>query len=105
MNNTIRVDAPVEAIRAYCETQPIKKLSLFGSDFDEWLRPDTDMGILVEYSTDASITYIDMSRQERELGEIIGGTVDLRTPNELERHLREKLINGAALVFTQNSRE
>ena len=105
MNETIRVDALEEAIRAYCDTQPIRKLSLFGSDFDDWLRPDTDVGMLVEYLAGASITYVDMSRQERELGEIIGGTVDLRTPNEVERHMRRKLINGATLVFTQDSRE
>ncbi|MCY4062144.1 MAG: hypothetical protein OXG53_07240 [Chloroflexi bacterium] len=92
---------PVEAICAYCETQPIKRLSLLGPDFDAWLRPETDTGMLVEYLPDASVTYIDMARQERELSEILVSAVDLRTPNELEPTGRRQILAGATLVFAE----
>ena len=105
MSETLRVDVLVEAIRAYCEAQQIASLSLLGGAFDDWLRPNTEVGLLVDYLPGASITYIDMARQERELGKIIGGAIDLRTPNELEMTTRQTILKGATLVFVQNSRE
>ena len=105
MSEMIRYELPVKEIRAYCETQPIERLSALGTDFDAWLRPDTDIGLLVEYVPGEFVTYIDMARQEREIGEIINGTVDLRTPNELASPLRPQIIEGAKVVFAQNSRE
>ena len=105
MTQAIALDLSLEKIRAYCATQPIERLSLLGTDFDDWLRPDTNTGMLVEYSIGAPITFIDMSRQERELAEFIGSPVDLRTPNELQRHHRQKFMNEATLVFAKNSRE
>ena len=99
------IDLPIERIREYCETQPIKRLSLLGTDFDGWQRPDTEIGLLVEYLPGASISYLDMARQERELGEFLGGFVDLRTPNELEKHSRQRILEGATIVFAKNSRE
>ena len=105
MSEMIGLDLPVKAISDYCALQPITRLSALGADFDNWRRPDTEIGLLVEYLPTASITYIDMARQERELGEIIGSGVDLRTPNELESHTRQQILEGATLVFAQNSRK
>ncbi len=105
MSEIAAIDLPLEAIRDYCATQPIERLSLFGSDFDGWLRPDADRGFLVEYLPVAQVTYIDMARQERELGEIMGGALDLRTVNELEDSVRRQLLEGTTLVFVQDARE
>ena len=105
MSEMTRLDLPVKAIRDYCTSQQIMRLSALGADFDNWMRPDTEIGLLVEYLPATSITYIDMARQERQLGEIIGGEVDLRTPNELERHSRQQILEGATLVFAQDSRK
>ena len=105
MSEMIRYDLPVKEMRAYCETQPIEQLSDFGSFLPDMLRPDTDIGLVVKYQPGASITYIDMARQERELGEMIGGNVDLRTPNELEKRFRLQILERAIVVFDKNSRE
>ena len=105
MSEAIKIGLSVKEICDYCETQPIERLSLLGTDFDDWLRPDTDLGLLVEYIPGASITYIDMARQERELGVFLDGLVDLRTPNELDNHLRQQIIEGATIVFAKNPGE
>ena len=73
MSDLVALALPVEEIYAYCETQPITRLSLLGSGFAAWLRPETETGMLVEYRPDASVTYVDMARQERVLSEILGG--------------------------------
>lgn len=105
MSEITQVALPSVEVRAYCETQPIAKLSVLGQDFVYWLRPDTELGLLVDYLPNADITYIDMSRQERELSKIIGCAVDLRTASELETTTRQQVIAEATLVFAKNSRE
>lgn len=104
MSEKTKINLPVEAIRAYCETQPIKRLSLLGTAFDGWLRPDTDIGLLVEYAPGAPIGYFAMAQQEIDLGEIIGRRVDLRTQQEINRYCRQQLVEAAALIYEPHSR-
>lgn len=103
MGEKTTIDLPLEAIRAYCETQPIKRLSLLGPAFDGWLRPDTDIGLLVEYTPGAPIGYFDMAQQEIDLGEIIGRKVDMRTQQEISRYCRQQLVEAAAPIYEPNS--
>ena len=105
MSDQVALALPVEEIFAFCESQPIARLSLLGPGFDVWLRPETETGVLVEYLPDASITYIDMARQERILGEILCGAVDLRTLNELETTTKQQILAGATLVFAKDADE
>lgn len=105
MSEITAIALPVEEVCAYCETQPIARLSRLGPGFDAWLRPDREIGVLVEYFPEASVSYIDMARQERVLSEIIGGAVDLRTPNELEPTSKQQILAGATLVFAEDAGE
>ncbi len=105
MSEITAIALPVEEICAYCETRPIQRLSVLGVEFDGWLRPDTIIGVLVEYLPEATVSYIDMARQEDELSEILGGTVDLRTPNELEPTTKQQILAGATLVFAKDAGE
>ena len=90
---------PVDKIRAYCQTQPIERLSLFPPGFELYIRPDTDIGMLVEYEPDAPITLIDMARQEREMGEFVGQRIDLHTIPEIMPDLRDELTESARLLY------
>ena len=105
MNDTVNLNLPVKEIAAYCETLPIRRLSMLGPDFDGWLRPDTDIGLLVDYMPDARIGYFDMAGQEIELGAIMGARIDLRTAQELSTHHRKQLVREARRLYAQNSRE
>lgn len=95
------LDSHVESIRAYCESQPIERLSEFAPGFEDWIRPDTDIGLLVDYVPGAPVSLLDMAGQEIALGEIIGKRVCLFTtkglrqspyqvPFEIGRRLYEK---------------
>ena len=46
-----------------------------------------------------------MARQEGRLSEILGGAVDLRTPNELEPTAKQKILAGATLVFAKDAHQ
>ena len=99
MNKNNHHNIPVEEIRAYCKTQPIERLSLFHPRFELYIRPDTDIGMLVEYAPDAPITLIDMARQEREMGEFVGKRIDLHTIPEIMPELRDELTESARLLY------
>ena len=63
MSEAIRIELPLKEISAYCQTQPIVRLSELAPDFEGWLRPDTDIGFLVEYVPGAIITLLDMGHE------------------------------------------
>ena len=49
MSEPVAIDLPVEALRAYCEAQPILRLSVFGSAARNELTPESDVDLLIEY--------------------------------------------------------
>ncbi|MYD10305.1 MAG: hypothetical protein F4X02_09715 [Chloroflexi bacterium] len=99
MSETAAIALPVEKIRAYCETQPIERLLVLGTDFDPWLRPDTQIGIAVDYKPGAVVTLLDMAGQEIDLGNIIGRPVSLNTSEGLRRGYPTDYVDGAKLIY------
>lgn len=77
----------------------VRKLSLFGSILTDRFRPDSDVDVLVEFEPGERITYLDLSRMERELSELLGRTVDLRTEAELSRYFRGRVVSEAAVQY------
>ncbi len=105
MNELTQIALPVEEIRAYCEQQPIKRLSLFGSALRNELEPDSDIDLLVEYLPEASIGYFAMAQHLIDLSEILGREVDLCTPNSLSHYIRQDIIESARPIYAQAPRE
>ena len=103
MSEVIKIDLPLKEIRAYCETQPIRRLSVFGSALRNELTPESDIDLLVEYLPSAKIGYFELAQQEIDLGELIGWQVDLRTPKELSRHFRQAVVDSARLLYARGS--
>jgi uncharacterized protein len=96
---TVYIAIPQKAIEAYCARNQIRKLSLFGSVLTNRFRAESDVDMLVEFEPDARVGYLALARMERELGELIGRKVDLRTAAELSRHFRDKVVAEALAVY------
>lgn len=101
MSEFVRVDLPHDRIRQYCATQPIKRLSVFGSAARNELTPDSDIDLLVEYMPDARISYFDMGRHVTDLIEIVGRHVDLCTPNSISRYFRQDVLDSAMPIYAR----
>ena len=99
MSEMIQMGIPIGKIRDYCTTQPIERLSELAPEFEGWLRPDTDIGFLVDYEPEAIITLLDMAGHEIDLGEIIGKGVSLQTSKGLSRGSLKKYIESARLIY------
>ena len=93
-----------EQIKGYCKANKIKKLSLFGSYLTNTHHEVSDVDLLVEFNENANYGLLDVARMERELSEIIGKKVDLRTPNELSRYFRDIVVREASVFLIRKTK-
>lgn len=100
----------------YCREHSIRHMKLFGTvlrdrmdgfeedaDPDRFFRPDSDLDLLVEFEPGAEVTLFDMTRMERELGELIGFKVDLRTADDLSQYFRQEVLDQAQEIHAQRA--
>ena len=100
MNRSLAI--PIDAIRAFCEQYPIRRLALFGSILRDDFTRESDVDVLVEFEPDAGIGYFELVAMQYELCAIIGRTVDLRTPAELSRYFRQRVIDTAQVLYERD---
>jgi uncharacterized protein len=94
MDARLPIDARV--LEQLCQRHRIRRLSLFGSVLKGTARPDSDIDLLVEFLPDATPGYLGMAQIEIELSKLLGGRkVDLRTPAELSRYFRDRVVSEA----------
>lgn len=84
---------------SFCKANKIKKLSLFGSYLKYTENSESDVDLLVEFAENAEYGLLDIARMERQLSEIIGRKVDLRTPKELSRYFRDSVVKEAKVKY------
>ena len=101
-------------IDRYCRRHSIRRLKLFGSVLGDLetaepapatrrFRADSDVDLLVEFEPGAVVTLLDMARMERELSELIGFEVDLRTAGDLSRYFREDVLTEAVDLHARSA--
>ena len=96
---TIRIRLEAEVLAEFCRRHGIARLSLFGSALRDEDRPDSDVDLLVEFLTGRRIGLIGLAAVERELSEMIGRKVDLRTPRDLSPKFRDEVLRTAAVQY------
>lgn len=82
----------------YCRQNSIRHLKAFGSilgDRGDAFREDSDLDLLVDFEPGTRVTLLDMARMERELTELVGFKVDLRTAADLSRYFRQEVLEEA----------
>ena len=93
----------------FCRDHEIRHLKTFGSILGDTVDPfedddldlpvfreDSDLDLLVEFEPGKRVTLLDMARMERELSELTGFKVDLRTAGDLSRYFRHEVLQEAA---------
>src|SRR5437870_10446109 len=82
----------------FCRRHGVERLSVFGSILGDDFRPDSDVDVLVEFQPGRTPGMFGFGGMILELSEMVGRTVDLRTPFDLSRHLRPFILRGARLL-------
>ena len=93
------IDVPRTKIAEFCRRHHIRELALFGSILREAFGPDSDVDVLVTFQPGHPIGLIGMAVLERELSEMLGRKVDLRTPAELSRYFRDEVVRTREVQF------
>ena len=96
--NGIRI--PKNELIDFCKKNHIKKLAFFGSILSRDFNPESDIDILVEFEEQHIPGLFDLVRMEEELSTFfLGQRVDLRTPNDLSRYFRAKILHDAEVLY------
>ena len=96
----MKIQIPRKKLEEFCRRNHIVRFSLFGSALREDYRPDSDIDMLVVFEKNHVPGFIGLSRMERELSSILGGkTVDLRTPEDLSRFFRDRVVNESRVFY------
>ena len=88
-----------DALSAFCCKHHIRKLSLFGSVLRDELSPQSDIDLLIEFEKGYAPGLIGLAGMEIELTTILGRKTDLRTPRDLSRHIRKKILQEAQVQY------
>lgn len=93
-----RFNVPKGLLAEFCRKHYVKKMALFGSVLRDDFRPDSDVDVLVEFEPGhvPGFAIIDM---ESELSQLVGRKVDLRTPAELSRYFRDRVVKEARVEY------
>lgn len=97
----IHIDVPKEKLAAFCRLHHVRKLALFGSVLSENFQPGSDVDVLVEFEPGHFVGYFGIARMERELAELLGRAVDLRTPAELSPYIRDEVVRSSVVQYAQ----
>ncbi len=85
-------------IANFCRRNNVRKLSLFGSILSPEFRSDSDVDVLVEFQPGRTPGMFGFGKMILELSEIIGRTVDLRTPFDLSPYLRPFILRDSKVL-------
>ena len=89
---------PREPIEAFCRSNGIRRLALFGSILRDDFRPKSDIDVLVEFQRGVRVG-LAFIRMQDELSHIVGRKVDLNTPGSLSKYFRDEIISEAEFLY------
>jgi len=93
-----RIQIPRDRIVEFCRRNHIRRLALFGSVLRDDFTPASDVDVLVEFEPGKTPGFA-FFRMQDELSEIIGRRVDLNTPKELSKYLRDEALSEAEELY------
>lgn len=88
-------------LKNFCERNYINKLSLFGSVLTDDFASTSDIDLLVEFATEKTpgLGIVDL---QDELSQMLERKVDLRTPAELSRFFRQRVLEEAVVIYDKD---
>ena len=96
---TLPIEWPRKDVEAFCARHHIRKLSLFGSVLTPRFQPSSDIDVLVESDEGNVPGLFRLADIELELSDPLGRKVDLRMPEEIGRHFRDRVLASAVVQY------
>ena len=103
---TLPIELPKVQINEFCNRWKIRELALFGSVLRNDFRSDSDIDMLVSFSSNADWSLFDHVRMQQELENILGRKVDLVSKQAIERShnwiRRQEILETAKIIYAKN---
>ena len=100
MHSSLKLDDAT--VDAFCQAHHIRRLALFGSQLKAAARSDSDIDLLVEFEPDHTPGQFALAAMEIDLFGLVGGRkVDLRTPGDLSRFVRDEVVRTAEVQYAR----
>jgi predicted nucleotidyltransferase len=96
---TSRLTLEPRWVEDFCKRNGIRRLALYGSVLREDFRSSSDVDVLIDLEPDARVGFIGLASMEQELSDMIGRKIDLRTPAELSRYFRQRVLDSAEVLY------
>lgn len=96
-----RIDIPQGPLARICKKYHIRRLALFGSVLGDHFGPDSDVDMLVVFDPEHVPGLLGLARLERELSQVVGRRVDVRTPADLSRYFRDDVLSQAQTQYEE----
>lgn len=93
------IKLPKDKIERFCKKYHIAYLALFGSVLTSSFSEKSDIDILVKFKKKHTPHLFGLIGMESELSDIIGYSVDLKTPNDLSRYFRDDVLAKAKTIY------
>jgi len=91
-----------EKIADFCERHHIRRLAIFGSALRGDSGPGSDVDVLVDFMPGHTPGFFRLFDMEEELSGLFGNhKVDMRTPEDLSRYFRDKVVATAEVQYVQ----
>ncbi len=92
-----------DKIREFCERHYIRRLAIFGSALRDDFEPESDVDVLVDFMPGHTPGFFKLFEMEEELSGLLGGhKIDMRTPEDLSRYFRDKVVATAQVQYVRN---
>lgn len=95
----MRINVDHNRIVDFCHSYHIRKLAFFGSVLRDDFGPESDVDVLVEFEPGEEPGLIGLAGMEEELSGILGRKADMRTPEDLSRYFRDKVVSSAEVQY------
>jgi uncharacterized protein len=95
----IPIELDSKKINSFCRKHHVASLALFGSVLTSKFTKKSDVDILVKFEKKHIPHLFGIIKMESELSDIIGRTVDLRTPNDLSSFFRDEVVANAKIIY------
>lgn len=98
--NEARVRLPLGQIEDFCRKWRVAELSLFGSVLRDDFSSESDVDVLVTFSSDAQVSLLDFVEMQEELQEILRRKVDLVSKGGLRNPFRRhEILTTRQIVY------
>jgi predicted nucleotidyltransferase len=94
-----RIPIQKEQIAAFCKSNYIKDLALFGSVLTDRFSDDSDVDVLVEFDPAHIPGFFGLVDMEDQFAEIVGRKADIHTPRDLSPYFRDEVIKQAYTLY------